>query len=226
MKNINQAWETRGEEGGELSITKSYAVDIILLDCLIWKITEKLVPWCSMRVSIYYELLKYNWHVHWLLSIHNEPFLSMNIRPLRLKKVPGSRNGVYGTPWWDMFVEWLKSYDCYLWLRSSSLSLNTGLQSVQLIKINKCYRSTLETVISSLQYLLDNFWTVLSWFCSFCCCCCCCFSLSVACYVISGSINCLTFHDNTHMLSASEDRTISVWECQKWECLKVLKGHR
>ncbi|XP_029179675.2 p21-activated protein kinase-interacting protein 1-like isoform X2 [Acropora millepora] len=41
-----------------------------------------------------------------------------------------------------------------------------------------------------------------------------------------GSINCLTFHDNTHMLSASEDRTISVWECQKWECLKVLKGHR
>lgn len=108
-------------------------VVIILLDCLIWKTTEKLVPWCSMRVSMYYELLKYNWHVHWLLSIHNEPFLSMNIRSLRRQKVLGSRNGVYGTPWWDMFVEWLKSYDCYLWLRSSSLSLITGLQSVQLI---------------------------------------------------------------------------------------------
>lgn len=93
--------------------------------------------------------------------------------------------------------------------------------------INKCYRSSLETIISSLQYSSVGFWTVLFWFCSFCyCCCCCCFSLSVACYVISGSINCLTFHDNTHMLSASEDRTISVWECQKWECLKVLKGHR
>lgn len=122
---------------------------------------------------------------------------------------------------WDMFVEWLKSYDCYLWLRSSSLSPNTGLQSVQLI--NNCYRSTLETIISS---LLVGFWTVLSWFCYFSCCCCCFFSLSIACYVISGSINCLTFHGNTHMLSASDDRTISVWECQKWECLKVLKGHR
>ena len=196
------------------SQSQSHVV-IILLDCLIWKTTEKLVPWCSMRVSIHNELLKYNWHLNWLLPIifHNEPFLSMNIRPLRLKKVHGSRNGVYGTPWWDMFVEWLKSYDCYLWIRSCSLSLNTGLESVQLI--NKCYRSTLETIISSLQ----------NWFCSFCCCCCC-FSLSVAFYVISGSINCLTFHDNTHMLSASEDRTISVWECQKWECLKVLKGHR
>lgn len=133
--------------------SQSHAV-IILLDCLIWKTTEKLVPWCSMRVSIYYELLKYNWHVYWLLPIHNEPFVSMNIRPLRLKKVPGSRDGIYGTPWWDVFVEWLKSYDCYLWLRSSSLSLNTELQSFQLI--NKCYRSTLETIISSLRYLLDS----------------------------------------------------------------------
>ena len=117
----------RGLSCPSQSQSQSHVV-IILLDCLIWKTTEKLVPWCSMRVSIYYELLKYNWHVHWLLSIHNEPFLSINIRSLRLKKVPGSRNGVYGTPWWDVLVEWVKPYDCYLWLRSSSLSLNTGLQ--------------------------------------------------------------------------------------------------
>jgi len=41
-----------------------------------------------------------------------------------------------------------------------------------------------------------------------------------------GSITCLTFYNNTHMLSASEDHTICVWECRTWECLKTLKGHR
>ena len=41
-----------------------------------------------------------------------------------------------------------------------------------------------------------------------------------------GSITCLTFHNDTHMLSASEDRTICVWECRTWDCLKTLKGHR
>lgn len=41
-----------------------------------------------------------------------------------------------------------------------------------------------------------------------------------------GSITCLTFHNNTHMLSASEDHTICLWECRTWECLKTLKGHR
>ncbi|KAJ7385113.1 p21-activated protein kinase-interacting protein 1-like protein [Desmophyllum pertusum] len=41
-----------------------------------------------------------------------------------------------------------------------------------------------------------------------------------------GTITCLAFHNNTHMLSASEDRTICVWECRTWECLKTLKGHR
>lgn len=41
-----------------------------------------------------------------------------------------------------------------------------------------------------------------------------------------GTITCLTFHNSTHMLSASEDNTICVWECCTWECLKTLKGHR
>ncbi|XP_073252520.1 p21-activated protein kinase-interacting protein 1-like isoform X2 [Porites lutea] len=41
-----------------------------------------------------------------------------------------------------------------------------------------------------------------------------------------GSITCLTFHNNTHMVSASEDNTICVWECRTWDCLKTLKGHR
>ena len=43
---------------------------------------------------------------------------------------------------------------------------------------------------------------------------------------IIGTITCLTFHNSTHMLSASEDNTICVWECRTWECLKTLKGHR
>jgi len=28
------------------------------------------------------------------------------------------------------------------------------------------------------------------------------------------------------MLSGSEDKTICVWECRTWDCLKTLKGHR
>lgn len=167
-----------------------------------------------MRVSIYCELLKYNWHIHWLWPIHDEPFLSMSIRPLKVKKVHGFRNAVHLDG-----ICLLGDWSPTVWLSSSSASLNTGLQSVQLIML-----STLKAVVSS---FLVGFWIVFSWFCSFCYCCCCCFSLPiiVRC-VISGSITCLTFHDNSHMLSASEDRTICVWECQKWECLKVLKGHR
>ena len=28
------------------------------------------------------------------------------------------------------------------------------------------------------------------------------------------------------MLSSSEDKTICVWECKNWDCVKTLKGHR
>lgn len=51
------------------------------------------------------------------------------------------------------------------------------------------------------------------------------FFFHFSCFV-AGTITCLAFHNNTHMLSASEDRTICVWECRTWECLKTLKGHR
>ncbi|KAK3738362.1 hypothetical protein QZH41_014342, partial [Actinostola sp. cb2023] len=43
---------------------------------------------------------------------------------------------------------------------------------------------------------------------------------------LPGSVTCLTFCGNTHMLSASEDKTICVWNCKTWECLKILKGHK
>ena len=42
----------------------------------------------------------------------------------------------------------------------------------------------------------------------------------------SGSITSLAFSGKTHMLSASEDGTISIWECKSWDCVKTLKGHR
>ncbi|XP_001630701.2 p21-activated protein kinase-interacting protein 1-like [Nematostella vectensis] len=41
-----------------------------------------------------------------------------------------------------------------------------------------------------------------------------------------GSVTCLTFCGNSHMISASEDKTICVWQCKTWECLKILKGHK
>lgn len=43
---------------------------------------------------------------------------------------------------------------------------------------------------------------------------------------IVGTITCLAFCDNSHMLSGSDDGTVCVWECKTWDCLKVLKGHR
>lgn len=42
----------------------------------------------------------------------------------------------------------------------------------------------------------------------------------------TGTITCLAFCNDSHMLSGSEDGTICIWECKSWECLKILKGHR
>ncbi len=41
-----------------------------------------------------------------------------------------------------------------------------------------------------------------------------------------GSITWLCFYKDTHLLSASEDRSICVWRCGSWDCLRVLSGHR
>eukprot|EP00112_Aurelia_sp_Birch-Aquarium-sp1_P019717 Seg494.3_Seg494.5 transcript_id=Seg494.3_Seg494.5/GoldUCD/mRNA.D3Y31 product="p21-activated protein kinase-interacting protein 1-like" protein_id=Seg494.3_Seg494.5/GoldUCD/D3Y31 len=41
-----------------------------------------------------------------------------------------------------------------------------------------------------------------------------------------GSITEIAFSGQTHMLSASADGTIAIWECKSWECVKTLKGHR
>ncbi|XP_046852981.1 p21-activated protein kinase-interacting protein 1-like [Xenia sp. Carnegie-2017] len=41
-----------------------------------------------------------------------------------------------------------------------------------------------------------------------------------------GSITCLSFCNETHLLSGCEDGTLCIWECKSWNCLKILKGHR
>ncbi|XP_065884321.1 p21-activated protein kinase-interacting protein 1-like [Dysidea avara] len=42
-----------------------------------------------------------------------------------------------------------------------------------------------------------------------------------------GTITELVFFGGTHLVSASEDQTICIWECgNNWDCLHVLKGHK
>ncbi|XP_072169804.1 p21-activated protein kinase-interacting protein 1-like [Diadema setosum] len=41
-----------------------------------------------------------------------------------------------------------------------------------------------------------------------------------------GSISSLAFHEDSHMISGSEDGKICVWSTQSWECMKVMKGHK
>eukprot|EP00041_Stephanoeca_diplocostata_P021692 m.508902 g.508902 ORF g.508902 m.508902 type:complete len:401 (+) comp21888_c1_seq2:159-1361(+) len=40
-----------------------------------------------------------------------------------------------------------------------------------------------------------------------------------------GTITCLAFVGDAHMLSAAEDGSIMVWDTASWNCLKVLRGH-
>lgn len=42
----------------------------------------------------------------------------------------------------------------------------------------------------------------------------------------SGTITALEYHGKSHMFSGSEDGTIGLWETNRWECLKTLKGHK
>ncbi|KAG5184673.1 WD40-repeat-containing domain protein [Tribonema minus] len=42
----------------------------------------------------------------------------------------------------------------------------------------------------------------------------------------SGTVTCLAFHDSTHLLSGSEDKTICIWRVHDWALLHVLGGHK
>ncbi|DAZ93717.1 TPA: hypothetical protein N0F65_009643 [Lagenidium giganteum] len=41
-----------------------------------------------------------------------------------------------------------------------------------------------------------------------------------------GSITCLEFFGNTHMLSGSADNSICIWRTSDWNCLHILGGHK
>ncbi|XP_077413905.1 p21-activated protein kinase-interacting protein 1-like isoform X2 [Vanacampus margaritifer] len=41
-----------------------------------------------------------------------------------------------------------------------------------------------------------------------------------------GSITCLEFYGETHLLSGGEDGLLCVWSTKKWECLKSIKAHK
>lgn len=41
-----------------------------------------------------------------------------------------------------------------------------------------------------------------------------------------GTITSLQFYKSSHLFSASEDKTICVWNTGSWQCLKTLRGHK
>ncbi|XP_020370491.1 p21-activated protein kinase-interacting protein 1-like [Rhincodon typus] len=41
-----------------------------------------------------------------------------------------------------------------------------------------------------------------------------------------GTITCLEFHGNTHLLSGAEDGLICVWDIKRWDCLKTIRAHK
>ncbi|KAE8597901.1 hypothetical protein XENTR_v10016643 [Xenopus tropicalis] len=42
----------------------------------------------------------------------------------------------------------------------------------------------------------------------------------------NGTITCLQFYGNTHLLSGAEDGLICVWNTKKWECQQTFKAHK
>ncbi|XP_069816283.1 p21-activated protein kinase-interacting protein 1 isoform X2 [Dendropsophus ebraccatus] len=42
----------------------------------------------------------------------------------------------------------------------------------------------------------------------------------------NGSITCLEFFGNTHLLSGAEDGLMCVWNTKKWECQQTFKAHK
>ncbi|XP_051826659.1 p21-activated protein kinase-interacting protein 1 isoform X1 [Antechinus flavipes] len=42
----------------------------------------------------------------------------------------------------------------------------------------------------------------------------------------NGTINCLKFFGNGHLISGGEDGLICVWDAKRWDCLKSIKAHK
>ncbi|XP_007488023.1 p21-activated protein kinase-interacting protein 1 isoform X1 [Monodelphis domestica] len=42
----------------------------------------------------------------------------------------------------------------------------------------------------------------------------------------NGTINCLKFFGNGHLISGGDDGLICVWDAKKWDCLKSIKAHK
>ncbi len=48
----------------------------------------------------------------------------------------------------------------------------------------------------------------------------------IVCFLPVGSITCLCFHGDSHMISSGEDGMLCVWDTNSWDCMKVLRGHK
>nr|XP_060630820.1 p21-activated protein kinase-interacting protein 1 isoform X1 [Anolis sagrei ordinatus] len=42
----------------------------------------------------------------------------------------------------------------------------------------------------------------------------------------NGTVTCLEFYGNAHLLSGAEDGFMCVWNTKRWECLKSIKAHK
>lgn len=42
----------------------------------------------------------------------------------------------------------------------------------------------------------------------------------------NGTVSCLEFYGNTHLISGAEDGLICIWSTKKWECLKSIRAHK
>ncbi|XP_067424503.1 p21-activated protein kinase-interacting protein 1 isoform X3 [Emydura macquarii macquarii] len=42
----------------------------------------------------------------------------------------------------------------------------------------------------------------------------------------NGTVTCLEFYGNAHLLSGAEDGLICIWDTKRWECLKSIKAHK
>lgn len=42
----------------------------------------------------------------------------------------------------------------------------------------------------------------------------------------TGTITCLQFVNDTHLISGSEDNTLCIWRVHDWTCLHILGGHK